>query len=98
MADRRNILIIVLAIIVVILALVMIYAFIIQPAVSGYSVQKQTEGVQIAINSILSQLQQNGFVQIPIGNQTLILVPYQAPQTTQPAETTTQGTTTGTAQ
>ena len=95
MADKRNVLIVVLALIVVVLALGLIYAFIIRPAISGYTVQKQTEGVQIAINSILAQLQQNGFVQIPIGNQTLVLVPYTQPQAQniQPAETTTETTT-----
>lgn len=85
MADRRNVLIVVLGLVVVIFALVMIYAFIIRPAISGYTVQKQTEGVNIAINSILAQLQQNGFVQIPLGNQTLVLVPYQPQQQAQAA-------------
>lgn len=83
---RKNILILVLTLVVIILALAVIYAFVVTPAVSGYSVQKQNEGVQIAINSILLQLQQNGYVQIPVGNQTLILVPYQRP-VQQPAQT-----------
>ncbi len=88
MADKRNVLITVLVLVIVILLAAVLYAFVIKPAISGYTVQKQTEGVQIAVNSILAQLQQNGFVQIPIGNQTLILVPY-----TQPSTQTTEQTT-----
>ena len=81
MANRTNVLIVVLVLIIVVLAGIMVYAFVIKPKISGYTAQKQTEGVQIAINYIIAQLQQNGFVQIPFGNQTLILVPYPAQQT-----------------
>mgnify|MGYP001559840389 CR=1 FL=1 len=80
MANRTNMLITILVAVIVVLAVVMVYAFIVKPRISGYNVEKQTEGVQIAINYIVAQLQQNGFVQIPIGNQTLILVPYTPPQ------------------
>ncbi|MCX6749608.1 MAG: hypothetical protein NTW17_02590 [Candidatus Pacearchaeota archaeon] len=81
MADKKSVLITVLVLVIVILAGILIYAFVIRPAYTGYVVERQTEGVQIAVNAILTQLQQNGFVQIPIGNQTLILVPYTAPST-----------------
>lgn len=80
MANRTNILIAILFLVIIVLAGTMVYAFLIKPKISGYTVQKQTEGVQIAVNYIVAQLQQNGFVQIPIGNQTLILVPYSPPQ------------------
>mgnify|MGYP001586570685 FL=1 len=77
---NKNLKIAILALIIIVLAGVMVYSFVIKPKISGYNVEKQTEGVQIAINYILTQLQQNGFVQIPLGNQTLILVPYVPPQ------------------
>ena len=77
---NKNIMIAILALIIIVLAGVMVYSFVVKPKISGYNVEKQTEGVQIAINYILTQLQQNGFVQIPVGNQTLILVPYNPPQ------------------
>ncbi len=97
MADTKSIWITVLGLIVVIMALVIIYAFVIQPAISGYSVQKQSEGVQIAVNAILTQIQQNGYVQIPVGgNKTIILVPYVPPSaqtSTQTATSTTQAQT-----
>jgi len=80
MANRTNILMAILVLVIVILAGIMVYAFVIKPKISGYNTQKQTEGVQIAVNYIVAQLQQNGFVQIPIGDQTLILVPYSPPQ------------------
>ena len=81
MVNRTNVLITVLVLVIVILAGVMLYAFVVQPKISGYTVEKQSVGVQIAVNYILAQLQQNGFVQIQVGNQSLILVPYQPPTT-----------------
>jgi len=95
MANKTGVLITVLVAVIVILLAIVVYAFVIKPAVTGYATNKQVEGYQIAVNAILTQLQQNGFVQIPIGNQTLILVPYaptQAEQATQitPTETPTQ--------
>ncbi len=81
MLNKTNVLVAVLVVVIVILAGIMVYAFVVKPRISGYNVQKQTEGVQIAINYIITQLQQNGFVQIPVGNQTLILVPYTPPST-----------------
>ena len=87
MEKKTNILITVIVLVIVILAGVMVYTFIVKPKISGYTTLKQTEGVQIAINYIIAQLQQNGFVQIPIGNQTLILVPYTPPaQQAQPGQ------------
>ncbi len=81
MADKTRLTITILVVLVVALAAFVLYSFVIQPTIDGYAVQKQTEGVQIAVNTILAQIQQNGFVQIPIGsNQTLVLVPYTQPQ------------------
>ncbi|MEK6841626.1 MAG: hypothetical protein AABX91_00545 [Nanoarchaeota archaeon] len=85
MADRTKALIVILVLIIVVLAGVVAFTFLIKPKVTGYIVEKQTEGVQIAVNAILLQLQQQGFVQIPVGNQTLILVPYQQPEQVQQA-------------
>ncbi len=84
MADKTRVTITVLVILVVLLAGFVVYSFVVQPAIQGYVVQRQTEGVQIAVNTILAQIQQYGFVQIPVGeNQTLILVPYVPPQQVQ---------------
>lgn len=83
---KSGIVIIVLSFMVVALLVLVLYAFVFQPMLTGYAVQKQTEGVQIAVNSILLQIQQQGYVQIPLNeNQTLYLAPFdpnqaQAPQ------------------
>lgn len=66
------------------LALVMVYFFLVRPLTTNYILEKQTEA-QIAtynfmIEDMVTQIQQNGFYQVPIGNQTLVMVPYQAPQ------------------
>jgi flagellar basal body-associated protein FliL len=78
MADTKSIWITVLALVVVIMALVMIYAFVIQPAISGYTVQKQNEGAVQGANYVLSQIvntvgQCQTFA-LPVGNQTIHLV------------------------
>ena len=92
MANRTRILIVVLVLIIVVLAGIMLYVFAIKPKISGYVVERQREGVVIAVNSILAQLQQQGFVQIPLNqNQSIILVPYVPPQQiTQPVGETPQ--------
>ena len=68
-----------IAVIVVLVGFI-IYAFGIRPAISGYVVNAQNQGAQIAVNYIITQVSQNGYVQIPVGNQTLVLVPYQPSQ------------------
>lgn len=84
MADRKGLMLIILTILVVVMGAALLYFFVIAPTIQGYVVEKQTEGVQIAVNTILSQIQQYGYVQIPVGeNQTLVLVPYTPQQQTQ---------------
>ena len=42
-----------------------------------YADERRLEGIEYyVLEVILPQLQANGYVQIPIGNETLILVPY----------------------
>lgn len=97
--NKSNVVITVLVLVVVVLAAIVLYTLVVKPKLSGYVVAKQNEGVQIAVNSILLQLQQNGFVQIPLSeNQTLYLAAFDPTQlqgaqqqTEQPA--TTQDTT-----
>ena len=93
MTNKTRVLITVLVLVIVILLGIILYAFVIKPKISGYTVQKQSEGVQIAVNYILTQLQQNGFVQIQVGEeQTLILVPYSPPATQLPGVEATEQT------
>lgn len=85
MADKPRVTIAILTIIVIILALVVVYAFLVQPAISSYISGKQisayNQGQADLLNTILLQIQQAGYVGIPIGDQTLILAPVpQQPQ------------------
>lgn len=75
--EKRNKAIWVLSILVVILALVLIYFFIIQPQYDAFVDEKRLEGIDMYIGSyVIPQIQATGYLQVPIGNQTLILVPY----------------------
>jgi len=90
--NKSNIVMTIMVLVIVVLAAIVLYTLVVKPKLSGYVVQKQTEGVQIAVNSILLQVQQNGFVQIPLNeNQTLYLAPFdpqalQQQQQAQPAQ------------
>lgn len=65
----------VLVAVIVVLALLVIYSFVVKPAVSGYIVSAQNTGATSLMGSIISELNQTGgYVQIPIGNQTLVLM------------------------
>ena len=77
---RTNLTIAVLIALVAVLLAVVVYAFALKPAMNGYAVNAQNTGIQYTINAILLQIQQKGYAEIPVGNQTLILVPYQNPQ------------------
>ncbi len=86
MADRNKLLVTFLVLVIVILVAIVAFTFLVKPAVTGYAIDKQGEGVQIAITQILAQVQQNGFVQIPVGNQTLFLMPFDPQQAQQPVQ------------
>ena len=75
--DKNKLTIRILSIAVVVLLLFMAFLFIIQPQMNKYADERRLEGIEFyVLEVILPQLQANGYVQIPIGNETLILVPY----------------------
>ncbi len=79
--DKRDVLILVLAITVILLLGIIGYVFLIRPAINGLVIQGYNQAQVDLINTILAQVQTNGFVQIPTGeDQSIILVPYQQPQ------------------
>lgn len=82
---NKNRLVAVMAFVIVIMAAVLVYSFALEPTFNGYVVSKQIEAQDIVLSSLISQIQQNGYVQIPVGEEVLTLVPYQEP-TGQPAE------------
>jgi flagellar basal body-associated protein FliL len=84
MADKKKVLITVLIAIIVVMAAILVYMFLIRPAFTGFVTQKQTEGYNyclgVVTQNIIAQLQQNRFVQFPIGNETLYLRPFNPQQ------------------
>jgi len=43
----------------------------------GYIIQKQVEAKDLTLIYIIQQIQQNGYVKIDVGNESLLLVPLQ---------------------
>ena len=78
--DKAKVLVTVLTLLVVVLGMLVVYAFVLRPAMSGYIVKSQNDGAMALISYMVSQIQQQGNTQIPVGNQTLVLIPYQSPQ------------------
>jgi hypothetical protein len=82
---KRDVLVISLVVIVLLLVGFISYMFLIKPAITANAINWANKGYNQAqidmINSMLAQLQQNGYVLLPTGqeNQTIALVPYQQP-------------------
>ena len=74
MAENSKTVVIVLAVLVVLLALAVLYAFVLSPAIQGYTVQKQTEGIEYTVVSIMQRAAQCQTVPLTYGNTTLNLV------------------------
>jgi len=75
--NKQGKIIVALVCVVVILLGFISYSFIIRPSIDNYVVSKQSEAQEMLISALLNQVQQLGYVQIPVGeNQTLVLVPY----------------------
>lgn len=77
-----------LIVVIVILSAVLIYVLVIRPTFSNYVLDQQVSAYNQAqgdlLNSMLVQLQQQGYIAIPVGNQTLYLAQAQPQQ--QPAQ------------
>lgn len=87
MAKSIGIVVGVLLLIIVVLAGFLVYAFAVRPAISGYAVERQMEGVQYAIISIMQQAATCQAVPLTAGNQTINVVAIEClnqPQQTQP--------------
>lgn len=67
------------------LMLVLVYFFVAQPQMNKFVAKKQYEGANYAVGSILASIQSQGYVEIPVGNQSLVLVPYVPQQENQPS-------------
>ena len=77
LAVSQSRLIAIMAFVIVALVLVVAYSFAVKPAINGYVVEKQNEAQYIVLNALISQLQQNGYIQIPLDEENvLILIEY----------------------
>ncbi len=88
MTNRINVLVAILILIIVILAGIVLYAFVIKPRISGYNVEKQTEGVEAALSVIVQRAASCQAVPLTYKNQTVTLVAIeclQQPRQEQPA-------------
>jgi len=78
--------------VIVILVLVLLYFFVVRPSMDNFVLNKQIEGVNFAYSDVVTQIQTNGYFALPLGqneageDQTLILVPYVAPESATPAQ------------
>jgi len=79
--SKQGLIIKILIAIIVLLALVLLYFFVVKPSVDSYVLNKQIEAQQLVFANMIAQLQSTGAYQLAIGNQTLVLIPYN-PQTT----------------
>ena len=65
--------------IIAVLVLVGLYFLVVKPSINGYAVKLQSDGVMIALNTILTDVNQYGYTILPIPgtNQTVTLIPPQ---------------------
>jgi len=76
---KQNLTVKILIAIVTILVLFIAFFFVAQPQMQNYDAKKQIEGYQEAIRQVLTGIQSQGFVGIPISeNETINLVPVEA--------------------
>ena len=63
-----------LVLIILILLILVAYVFLIQPAIVNYTINKQSQGAQIAVDSILREVVQCKIFPLQVGNETINLV------------------------
>ena len=75
MANKTKALITVLVLIIVALVAVILFTLVVRPAITGYVVEKQNEGAQIALDLVIQQAARCQTVTLPIGeDQSINLV------------------------
>jgi len=86
--NKNTLIIGVLFIVVLILGGIIGYTYVAKPFITGYQVKNYNQGANDVLTVLLNQIQTQGFVQIPIGDQTLILAPVTQPQPQQVTQET----------
>ena len=90
---RQSKLIMLLVIIILILVAVVLYSFVVQPSINSYVIRKQIDAQNIVLQTLLLQIQQQGFTQITDAEgNSIVLVPLpQSQDTTANTNTTSNG-------
>lgn len=79
--SRTGLIIGILLLVIGLLVMFLVYAFVVRPQITGYVIDRQIEAQSILISNIITQVQQQGFVQIPINNnQSIFLAPFNPQQ------------------
>jgi hypothetical protein len=68
-----------LVVVILILLMLVVYAYAVKPYINSYVVQKQIEAKDYVLDTIINQVNTTGYVELTMGNKSLILVPYQQP-------------------
>ena len=75
--SKAGTIIVVLILITLVLVAVMCYIFVLKPSINGYVVNKQVQAQDATLNTILYQIQQQGYAQIgDTQGNTITLIPY----------------------
>jgi len=61
---------------IIILVILLLFFLVLKPGLQKYVLNKQIEAQVFIYKNMIDQLQKTGAYQVPLGNQTLILVPY----------------------
>ncbi|MEK6897951.1 MAG: hypothetical protein AABX28_01185 [Nanoarchaeota archaeon] len=72
--NKSGIVIVVLISLVLVLGGLVAYSFLVKPAITGYAVNAQTQGVQYAIYSIMKEAAKCQSVPLTFGNQTMNII------------------------
>ncbi len=86
MANKRKVLITILVVVIVVMAAILAYVFLIRPALTGFVVRGQDQGVEFAIVSIMQQAATCQPVPLSFGNQTINLIAIECLQQPQPQQ------------
>ena len=77
MRDKKMV---IAAIAIVVLALALIYVLLIEPKIQGYVVQKQVNAQEVTVQAIVQIVNQQGYVVLGQGNDSVVLVKYNPEQ------------------
>jgi len=84
--DKKEFIIKILALVILVLVAVVVYLVALKPAMDRHILEKQIEAQNILLNNIVLQIEQTGYIQIPVGNQSLYLAPFNPASLQQPQQ------------